>query len=97
MMQQCCKWSQMRDCNIFNGSYQNSSQKKATRSFQLQFLLILTLILPYFNNLFASGETPKDHISMQMVSNESLYVPQQYLSKKCPRPITKTSNLRVFF
>ena len=35
----------------FNGSYQNSSQKEiseSTRPFQLRFLLILALILPYF-------------------------------------------------
>ena len=84
----------------FNGCYQNNTQKeieKPTRPFQLQFLLILALILSYFNNLFASGKTPKGHISMQMVSNESLYVPQQYLSTKCPKYIAKTSNLRDSF
>ena len=59
----------------FSGCYQNNSHKeikKATISFQLKFLLISALILPYFDNFFAIEKTLKDHISMQMVSNETL-------------------------
>ena len=57
----------------FNGCYQNNSHKeikKATRSFQLQFLLISALILPYFHYFFASGNTPKGQMSLKIVSNK---------------------------
>ena len=53
-----------------NGFYQNISHKeikKATRSFQLQFLLISALILPHFHYFFAFENIPNGHMSLKMV------------------------------
>ena len=60
----------MRVMMSLNGCYQNNSHKeikKATRSFQLQFLLISALILPHFHYFFAFENIPNGHMSLKMV------------------------------
>ena len=61
-----------------NGCHPNNSHKsikKAARSFQLQFLLISTLIMLYFEDWFSFEKTTKGIKSRQMISNEILWCP----------------------